>query len=104
MSNTLLEAMASELPVIGTNAGGTPEVIENGVSGWLFEPGDDRALAELLDPLLRKADFRGDAGRASRRRVEEDFSLRRMISDYERLYLDLARRRSPNRGNRNDKA
>jgi glycosyltransferase involved in cell wall biosynthesis len=107
MSNTLLEAMASELPVIATNAGGTPEVIENGVSGWLFQPGDDRALAGWLEPLLRSADFRANSGRAARRRVEEDFSLRKMISDYEKLYLDLAQRgqnRGNRPGNRKDKA
>jgi sugar transferase (PEP-CTERM/EpsH1 system associated) len=101
MSNTLLEAMASELPIVATNAGGTPEVIEDGVSGWLFQPGDDRALVGLLESLLVNPQLRANAGAAARHRVEQEFSLRRMIERYEQLYLQLAER-SQNRRNRKD--
>jgi sugar transferase (PEP-CTERM/EpsH1 system associated) len=96
MSNTLLEAMASELPIIATNAGGTPEVVEDGRSGWLFSPGDDRALAAFLEPLLTDGQLRANAGAAARYRVETEFSLRKMLERYEQLYLRLAERKKAN--------
>jgi sugar transferase (PEP-CTERM/EpsH1 system associated) len=93
MSNTLLEAMAAELPVIATSAGGNREIVEDGVSGFLFAPGDVEKLTCLLDHLAQNPDLRLRFGQAARRRVESDFSLRRMIEQYSELYQELARPR-----------
>ena len=55
MSNTLLEAMASALPVVATRVGGNPELIEDGRSGFLFSPGDVAGLAAQLQNFLQAA-------------------------------------------------
>jgi len=93
MSNTLLEAMASGLPVVATRVGGTPEVIEDGRSGWLFNPGDAEGLAEHLLRLASQERLREAYGAAARLRAVERFSLERMLQDYSQLYLDLVSRR-----------
>jgi sugar transferase (PEP-CTERM/EpsH1 system associated) len=93
MSNTTLEAMASGLPVIATRVGGNPEVVDDGVSGWLFAPGDAGALAAFLLRLSSDAGLRRAAGEAGRRRAVERFGLERMLRDYRSLYLELAARR-----------
>ncbi len=93
MSNTLLEAMASSLPVAATRVGGNPEVVEDGHSGWLFKPGDVMGLAAILERIGRDANGRQKIGQAARQRVVEHFSLQGMIDSYRNLYVELARKR-----------
>jgi sugar transferase (PEP-CTERM/EpsH1 system associated) len=93
MSNTLLEAMASSLPVVATRVGGNPELVEDGRSGWLFEPGDVTALATTLERIGRASDLRQELGQAARRRAVQHFSLEGMIDSYRNLYVDLATKR-----------
>jgi sugar transferase (PEP-CTERM/EpsH1 system associated) len=93
MSNTLLEAMASSLPVVATRVGGNPELVENERSGWLFEPGDVMALAAILERLARDSNLRHELGQAARRRAVQHFSLEGMIGSYRSLYLEFARKR-----------
>jgi len=93
MSNTLLEAMATALPVIATAVGGNNEVIDNGQSGWLIRTGDHEALASILMRLASEADLRRSYGAAARQRIVERFSLDRMLNDYKELYLELVARR-----------
>jgi sugar transferase (PEP-CTERM/EpsH1 system associated) len=86
ISNTVLESMASGLPVIATAVGGNLELVEDGANGRLVPPGDSAAMAQALiayaaDPALRERH-----GRESRARAEREYSLRRMLSDYESLY------------------
>jgi sugar transferase (PEP-CTERM/EpsH1 system associated) len=86
ISNTVLESMASGLPVIATATGGNLELVQDGVNGHLVPPGDSAAMAQALlayavDPALRERH-----GRESRARAEREYSLRRMLSDYESLY------------------
>ena len=90
MSNTLLEAMACGLPVIASRVGGSPEVIEEDRSGWLFAPGDVIGLAERLERLANSQEMRQSMGKAARARMVLKFSMERMVSDYRRLYLHLA--------------
>jgi sugar transferase (PEP-CTERM/EpsH1 system associated) len=93
MSNTLLEAMASGLPVVATSVGGNPEVVVEGSSGWLFRPGDAETLASLLALLASQNNLRLSYGAAARERVVRSFGLERMLDDYSQLYLELAARR-----------
>ena len=93
MSNTLLEAMASSLPVVATRVGGNPELVEDGRSGWFFKPGDVAALAAILERIGRDSNLREELGQAARRRAVEHFSLDGMIESYRNLYVELARKR-----------
>jgi sugar transferase (PEP-CTERM/EpsH1 system associated) len=93
MSNTLLEAMASSLPVVATRIGGNPELVEHERSGWLFESGDVMALAAILERIGRDSNLRQELGQAARRRVVQYFSLEGMLCSYRNLYVELAKKR-----------
>jgi sugar transferase (PEP-CTERM/EpsH1 system associated) len=90
MSNTILEAMATGLPVAVSRAGGNPELVEGGRFGCLFNPRDLDALAGHLSQLADNAALRRGYGRAARQRAEEQFSLSVMIKNYRDLYTNLA--------------
>lgn len=87
ISLTLLEAMASGLPVVATRVGGNPEVVADGETGLLVPSGDPAALGQALVRLYREPDLAKRFGRAGRERVEKHFDLARMIREYEALYL-----------------
>jgi sugar transferase (PEP-CTERM/EpsH1 system associated) len=93
MSNTLLEAMACGLPVLASNVGGNPEIIENNLNGSLFAPGDVEWLANKLQLLASNPSLIHELGTAARNRAIESFSLSRMLELYRSFYLDLAARR-----------
>lgn len=89
ISNTILEAMASGLPVIATAVGGNPELVAHGETGQLVASEDIEAMAHALvayalDPALARR--HGAAGRAL---VEQRFSLAAMVGGYQALYDDL---------------
>ncbi len=86
MSNALLEAMSVGVPCVATRVGGNPELVEEGSSGLLFEPGDATRLAAHLKSLALNPQYRHDLGGNARRRAEERFSLHRMLSNYTQLY------------------
>lgn len=92
MSNTLLEAMATALPVVASRVGGNPELIEDGRTGFLFMPGEIANLAEALK-RLNDREVRQQVGTAARERVILRFSLERMVRDYRDLYRGLAARK-----------
>ena len=93
MSNTILEAMASALPVIATRAGGNPELVKEGETGWLFQPRDVEALSSFVQQIVEDLALRTRVGEAGYRRVVEQFSISQMIERYRELYQGLARRR-----------
>ena len=75
----LLEAMAHELPTVGTTVGGVPEVIVPNDTGLLVPPRDPIALANAIRPLLDSADLRERMGRAGRDRVVRHFHEAEMV-------------------------
>lgn len=90
LSNTILEGMACGLPIVASDVGGNPELVDDGVTGFLFPSQDVNALAQKLIILAKDKNKREAMGDNCRRKVEEGFHLDRMISDYKRLYLELA--------------
>jgi glycosyltransferase involved in cell wall biosynthesis len=86
ISLTLLEAMAGGLPIVATSVGGNPEVVADGESGFLVPPQNPSALADALLRLRSDRDACVRLGAAGRRRVEEQFDIRRMVAEYEALY------------------
>jgi sugar transferase (PEP-CTERM/EpsH1 system associated) len=89
ISNTILEAMATGLPVIATDVGGNGELVVPGTNGALVPPADPDALAATLESLLADPAALAAAGAASRARVERSFSLGRMLDQYAALYTRL---------------
>jgi glycosyltransferase involved in cell wall biosynthesis len=86
--NVILEAMASGLPVVSTNVGGVPELV-NADTGMLVPPRDDTTLAEAILRLLDDPVRRQRMGEAGRRRAVEQFSLAQMIRAREELLSEL---------------
>lgn len=80
-----LEAMAAGLPVIVSRVGGIPELIADGESGFLIEPGDAESMELRLSQLLGDRALRLRMGAAGRRRVEERFNARRQAADLYRI-------------------
>ncbi|MBI4507924.1 MAG: glycosyltransferase family 4 protein, partial [Chloroflexi bacterium] len=70
-----LEAMAFGKPVVGGNHGGTPEAVQDGVTGFLVQYGDESALADRLSLLLRDAELRARMGEAGRRHVAAQYTF-----------------------------
>ena len=93
LPNAVLEAMAAGKPVIATRVGGTPEVVEDEVTGLLVPPRDPEALAQAIIALLQDRERAKAMGRAGRERVEKHFSVERMVQQTEDLYKELVRER-----------
>ena len=74
--NAIMEAMAAGLPVVASNVGGIPELVEDGRTGHLVQPGDAAALASSLIGLLEQPQRLEEFGRAARRKVEQTVLLR----------------------------
>ena len=90
MSNTVLEALATGLPVVATRVGGNPEIVEDSVCGYLFPPGDASQLSARLATLLQNRQLRARFGRAARERAVKHFSLSSMLGRYYDLYVGMA--------------
>jgi sugar transferase (PEP-CTERM/EpsH1 system associated) len=86
ISNTILEAMASGLPVVATRVGGNSELIAEGVSGALIPASDSVALAEAIEVYLRDPSLRHRHGDAGRERVELTFGIDEMVNKYVKVY------------------
>jgi len=85
-----LEAGACRKPVIATRVGGIPEVVEDGVSGYLVEPGDVDALAARVAALIADRSLRARMGEAGRARVERHFTTQ-PVMEFETLLLSYVR-------------
>ncbi len=81
-----LEALAAGIPVIASRVGGLPEVVQHGVSGYLFPPGDVEGMARQAAAVLRDRPLAGRLGRAGAERVARRFPPERIIPRFEELY------------------
>ncbi len=87
--NVILEAMGMGKPVIASRLAGTPEQVEDGVTGLLVGPGDPRALAVAIARMIIDAPLREQMGRAGRRRFAARFTASTAVSRYVALYQSL---------------
>ncbi len=90
-----LQAGAAAVPVIGARAGGIPEIIVDGETGYLCPPGDARALAMAIRRLMRDRRDARQMGKRARRRIEEHFSVDSMVEGNLAVYRQVFRP-SPN--------
>ena len=92
ISNTVLEAMASALPVIATDVGGNADLVVQGETGELVAAADPLAMARQLLRLARQPGQAQRMGLAGRQRVESQFSMQAMVTNYQRVYDEQLRR------------
>jgi glycosyltransferase involved in cell wall biosynthesis len=85
----ILEAMAAQVPVVATRVGGVAGVVQDGRTGLLVGPADPEAMADAVRRLARDPGNTNRMVRAALEQVQRDFSVDRMVRDYERLYLRL---------------
>ena len=87
--NTLKEAMAMGLPVIGTLHGGIPELVENGISGFLVPERDVDAIAEKVDYFIEHPEVWEQMGKAGRVYVEEHYDINRLNDELVEIYQQV---------------
>jgi glycosyltransferase involved in cell wall biosynthesis len=92
LGDVMLEAMALQVPVIATNIGGPPEVVQDGITGYLVPPSDPAALADKIELLMNDPKLALRMGQAGPPRVTERFSVGEMTRKIEALYCDCIRR------------
>jgi len=85
LSSAIMEAMASALPVIGSEVGGIPELVKNGYNGLLIPPADPEKLARAIQHLVENPKILKQMGTRGRKRMEEEFTLDRKIIETEKL-------------------
>ncbi len=90
--NAVIEAQAMGLPVVASDAGGLPENVADGRTGFVVPRRDPAALAARIAELGRDPGLRRELGAAGRARVEECFSLPRQIAEFDRFYREVAAR------------
>ena len=89
ISNTVLEAMATGIPVIATNVGGNPELVDDGETGFLVPASDPRTLALVIERYLHDPEMIKRHGRNGREKAEQQYSLHAMVDRYLATYDDL---------------
>lgn len=92
ISNTILEAMASGLPVVATAVGGNADLVVQGHTGYLVPPVLPQAMAIGLVELAANPEHASSLGQAGRQRVQATFSMQSMVSTYQRVYDQQLRR------------
>ena len=87
---SVMEAMASGLPIVSTAAGGVPDLFDSGKEGLIVQPGDVQGLSNSMASLLGNREVRRSLGKAAARRARENFDVSTMVQAYEGLYENLA--------------
>jgi glycosyltransferase involved in cell wall biosynthesis len=89
VSNSILESMAFGVPVIATRGGGTAEIVENDVNGFLIEPHDTQTLVKILMELFDNEGEKNKLGYGATQTVKDKFSLKVMTQSYLHLFSDI---------------
>jgi glycosyltransferase involved in cell wall biosynthesis len=85
----LLEAMLFKVPVLATDVGGIPNIIINGVTGYLVPPGDAQSLKNGMEKMLKNPEKTREMAEEGYKLVNEKYSAKRMAEDYKRLYESM---------------
>ncbi|MCK5034608.1 MAG: glycosyltransferase family 4 protein [Candidatus Sabulitectum sp.] len=88
-SNSILEAMASSLPIIGTAVGGTPDLLRNGEAGILVPPRDSKAIAKALDVFLKDESERDRLAVKSEQYISTAHSSKSVADEYVKFYHEV---------------
>ncbi len=96
ISNTILEAMASGLPVVATHVGGNSELIVEGQTGMLVPPANPDVMADALQRYITDSALRGKHGMQGRQRIEQEFNLDTMVQRYMSVYDDVIKEKYDN--------
>jgi glycosyltransferase involved in cell wall biosynthesis len=91
LPNSVLEYSAAGLPVVATGVGGIPEIIEDGVTGYIVPPKDAGAIVTAISKLLTDREQAAKMGRKGRSRVRQEFSYARLIGQLEEIYSRATR-------------
>ena len=94
---SVMEAMASGLPVISTQAGGVPDLFTDGKEGFLHPVGDSQAFANSMTFLLGSPAARQLMGAAAAQRAKENFDVSKMVREYEQLYEEMVSTSQPSK-------
>jgi glycosyltransferase involved in cell wall biosynthesis len=89
LSNVILESMAVGKPMVATNVGGSPEIVMDGITGYLVPPSNTQAMATAIIQLLQDPNKAITMGAAGQKLVREKFGTRAMVESYENLYKSL---------------
>ncbi len=93
LPNAVIESMAAARPVVATSVGGTPELVEDGVTGFLVPPEDPEALADRVIRLLANPSLARSMGERGRQKIERELTVERMVTQFHELYRHLLRER-----------
>jgi len=91
-SNSLLEYMLLEKPVVATDVFGINEVVRNGVDGYLVPQNDYKAMALKISELLDNTGLARKMGKSGKQRVARDYSIHQMVSSYESVYREVIKK------------
>ena len=91
MPNVLMEASATGLPVVASEVGGVPKVVEDNITGFLVPPNDVHSLVDRLEKLLADSNLRRRMGQAGREKMRREFSVERMVARMIAVYEDTLR-------------
>jgi len=93
MGRVLLEAMAMEKPVVASRVGGIPDLVEDGVNGFLVSPGDVRDLVNTLKKTISDRKLARKMGKEGRKRMSEQFNADVMVRSIEKVYHECLNRK-----------
>jgi glycosyltransferase involved in cell wall biosynthesis len=99
MGRVLLEAMAMEKPVVASRVGGIPDLVEDGVNGFLVHSGDVKGLAKTLKKTITDKKLARKMGKEGRKKISEQFSSDIMVRSIEKVYHECLNRKGIRIGN-----
>jgi glycosyltransferase involved in cell wall biosynthesis len=91
LPNVILEAFSNKKPIVATEVGGTPEVVQHGVSGFLTSPVDVDGMVDALETLIADPELRSRMGGAGNLYVAENFNFELQTRLYEELYHGIVK-------------